>query len=474
LNKIVVYTTIFLLLYAGLLNAQDVIELKSANELSGKVVNGKSIREANGKVHLVQGNISVYCNSATQWIDENKVELRGNVRIVQDTLTLITSQGMYYGNERRATGQGGIILQDPNATLTANNGTYTFLDGKAIFRNNVKIVNPGYTITSDELTYFRFTEDSYAKGNVMVTTDSAVITANSIDFLRRSGITKAFDRAKIESDSTIITADSLLNYRRESRSIASGNVVIISLRNNAIISGDYGENFELINYSYIRGNAQLEQIEQGSDTLIIYSEVMEAYRNNPEYYVAKDNVELIRGEFIARCGRGVYLPEPETVALTLQPVVWQENSQMTGDSIYAEFPGNVLQQIYVSKLPDMKNSVRSFVLTKNENRFFEDRTDQASGNYITMNFKNDKLNLVEIFGDASSIYFLYEKGMANGVNIINGRDMVIYLDESESVEKINVMENPAGQYVPEAKIDEVNLRLPGFEIRNDRPVRKSN
>lgn len=52
--------------------------------------------------------------------------------------------------------------------------------------------------------------------------------------------------------------------------------MIISLRNNAIISGDYGENFELINYSYIRGNAQLEQIEQGSDTLIIYSEVMEA------------------------------------------------------------------------------------------------------------------------------------------------------------------------------------------------------
>lgn len=459
-------------MFAAVLPAQETIELKNADELSGRIIGGRNVREANGNVHFVQGNITVYCNSATQYMDENRVELRGNVRIIQDTLTLLTSRGVYFGNERRATGQGGITLRDPVATLTANSGVYTFGDGKAVFKNNVKVVNPEYVITSDDLTYFRFTEDSFARGNVVVTTDSAVITANSIDFLRRSGITKAFGDARIDSDSTIITSDTLTNYKRDSRSVASGNVVIRSLKNNTVISGNYGENFENLNYSYIKGNAFLEQIEEGEDTLLIYSEMMEAYRNTPEYYVANENVEMIRGEFLASSGNAVYYREMETVSLSISPVVWQGNSQMTGDSIYAELPGNELQRIYIRKLPEIRNSITSFLLTQNENYFFQDRYDQLSGDDITLYFGNDKLQRVEVDGNAYSIYFMYEEGKANGVNIIHGTDMIIYLDEDETVEKINVIENPVGQYVPEVKINEVNLRLAGFNVRTNKPVRR--
>ena len=460
------------LLSAQLSFAQEVIELKNADELSGRIVNGQNIREASGNVHFVQGNITVFCNSATQYIEENRVELRGNVRIIQETMTLLTSRGIYYGNEKRATGQGGITLQDQNATLTANSGVYTFGDGKAVFKNNVKVVNPEYIITSDDLTYFRFTEDSFARGNVIVTTDSAVIYANSIDFLRRSGITKAFGDARIDSDSTIITSDTLTNYKKESRSVASGNVIIRSLKNNAVISGDYGENFENINYSYIRGNAVLEQIEESTDTLLIYSDIMEAYRDSPEYYVAKDNVELIRGDFLSRCGKSIYYREEETVSLSNSPVVWQGNSQMTGDSIYAELPGKELRRIYIRKLNDLQNSVSSFLLTQNENYIFRDRYEQLSGDNITLFFKDEKLERVEVEGKSSSIYFLYEEGKANGVNIVNGKNMIIYLDEEETVEKINVIENPIGQYVPEVKMSEVNLRLAGFNVRDDKPERR--
>ena len=67
---------------------------------------------------------------------------------------------------------------------------------------------------------------------------------------------------------------------------------------------------------------------------------------------------------------------------------------------------------------------------------------------------------------------MYEEGKANGVNIVNGKNMIFYLDEEETVEKINVIENPIGQYVPEVKMNEVNLRLAGFNVRDDKPERR--
>ena len=88
---------------------------------------------------------------------------------------------------------------------------------------------------------------------------------------------------------------------------------------------------------------------------------MEAYRNKPEYYVAEGDVRFIRNDFYSKCGRAVYYKDNESVSLSKEPVVWQENMQMTGDSIFAELPENKLQSVFVRKIPELKNSVVSFV-----------------------------------------------------------------------------------------------------------------
>ena len=75
-----------------MLIAQEKVELKNAEELTGKVIDGQNVREAKGNVEFIQGNVKVFCNSATQYIEANRIELRGNVRIYQDTLTLLRVQ----------------------------------------------------------------------------------------------------------------------------------------------------------------------------------------------------------------------------------------------------------------------------------------------------------------------------------------------------------------------------------------------
>jgi lipopolysaccharide export system protein LptA len=466
---------LILLLIPCVLFAQEKVELRHADQLSGRIEDGKSIREVSGNVHFIQGNINVYCNSATQYVDENRVVLVGDVRILQDTLSIFTSRGTYNGNERVATGEGGVTLRDPNATLRANRGTYTFNDGKAVFTGNVIIVNPGYQITSSTLTYMRFSEDSFARGDVTVTTDSAVIKAESIDFFKRQGKTVAFENASINSDSTLITADTLTNFDFEDKSFANGNVTIVNLKNNATVKGNSAENYERNNYSKISGNVRSMQIEtenNKTDTTFIYCNFMEAFRNPPETYTATENVEIIRGEFSAKCGYAVYYRDDETAALSINPIVWQSNSQMTGDSIFAELPGERLQAIYVKKLVGLEGSRFSFLITQNEEPGFNDRYDQVSGTDITMRFENDKIKQVDVTENANSIYFLYENNLANGLNKAEGDNMFIYFDDDEKVSRIRIDVNPVGQYVPEVRLIEVGLTLPGFNFRTDRPERR--
>ena len=367
-------------------------------------------------------------------------------------------------------------MKDPNATIRADNGIYFFSEAKAIFKGDVIIVNEEYRITSQELTYLRNTEDSFAKGNVIVTSDSAIIKADNIDFYKTQGKTYALGNVSIESDSTIITADTLTNYSREKRSVASGNVKITSLNNSTVIYGNNIENFEIKNYTILKGNARLVQIETDSlkiskDTLLIYSDTMEAFRSKPDKYIAKSNVEIIRNEFAAKCMEGIYFKENETVSLSGKPIVWQDLLQMTGDSIFAELPENRLQTIFVKKIP-VKNSITSFVISGNKDEFFSDRYDQISGDDIEIKFKDDRIDLIEVKNNSNSIYFIYENNKANGLNKVEGKDLYVYFDEDEKVSKIKVEKDPVGEYVPEQILNSTGLTLPGFDLRDDKPVRK--
>ena len=472
LIKISILIFIYLIISTKFSFAQEKIELKNANELSGKVIDGQDVREATGSVEFVQGNVKVYCNSATQFINTNRVELRGNVKIYQDTLTLLTSKATYFGDDKRAVCEGGVTLQDPNATLRANNGIYFFNETKAVFTGDVIIVNPQYKITAEQITYLRNTEDSFAKGSVIVTTDSAVIKAESIDFYKSQGKTFAKGNVSIESDSTVITSDTATNYSAEKKSVASGNVKIVSLNNNTVIHGNKLENFEKENYTIIKDSVKLVQIEESGDSVFIYSNIMEAFRSKPEKYSAAGNVNIIRNDFLSKCGLGIYYKDSETVSLSVEPIVWQKNMQMTGDSIYAELPNNKLQSIFVKKLTELQNSVNSFVISENEDEYFKDRYDQISGSDITMKFVDDKINLIEVRNNSRSIYFVYEDNKANGINNIEGEDINIYFDENKKVEKIKVETDPKGEYVPESLLNTAGLTLPGFNLRTDKPVRR--
>jgi lipopolysaccharide export system protein LptA len=458
---------LFLMFFSSFLRAQDKITINHADSLIGKTVDGQQVREAIGNVSLTHNNVKITCGRVVQYFNENKADLYGNVRVVRDTLTITAPQGTYYGNESKVVCPAGATLNDTKTTLRANYGIYFFLDDHAEFKGNVRINDNKYTITSDELKYYRSVSKSYANGNVKIVTDSATIYTDDLVYEKLIGISTAKGNVKIESDSTIVTSDNAVYYELEKKSIARDDVKLNFLNKNAVIYGDYGENYERRNYSFIKGRVSLIQIENKdnkSDTTFIYSSVMESFRNKPEYYIAKDSVKMIRGDFLSSSSYGYYYRDISgkggVVALSGDPVVWKEELQVTGDSIYANFK-DVIQDIYINK--------SAFALQSSTT--YTDRFNQISGIFMYMKFEANELNYIRVDTNAASIYYVYDDNISNGANRSKG-DVIILNFKDKKVTRVKMNGDPKGTYFPENLVEPNSLRLLGFRIRGGKPTRR--
>lgn len=455
-------------IFIGFSYSQDKIKLNHADSLVGKTVNGEQIREATGNVSLTHNNVNITCNRVIQYFDQNKAELYGNVRVVKDTVTITAPTGIYYGNEAKVVCPSGAVLTDPKTTLKANYGTYFFNQDLAQFRGNVNITdNRSYTITSDELDYYRSVQKSYARGDVKVVSDSSVIYCDNLVYEKLIGFSTATGNVQIESDSTVITSSKATYDEIQKKSIAEDSVKINFLNKNAVVYGDYSENYEKTNYSLVKGNARLVQIESKGDdydTTFIFGKKMESFRNRPEYYIATDSVRTIRNDFSSSSKIGYYFRSDTgkggVISLARDPVVWKDNSQVTGDTIFAHFRDDI-DDIFVKK--------SAVAIEFNDS--YPDRYNQISGVYMHMKFSGNEINFIRVDTSASSIYFIYEEDKSpNGANKAEG-SIIILEFKDKKVEAVKIYGGPIGSYIPEYLLAPAELRLLGFKIRTDKPSR---
>lgn len=474
--KLTAYCVKWLILSAGLFSAlstsiaQDKITLNHADSLVGKTIDGEQVREAHGNVSMTHNNVQIYCSRVIQYYDQNKADLFGNVRVIQDTLSITAPSGIYYGNESKVVCPNGATLTDPKTTLKANWGSYLFGQDLANFRGNVSVTdNRTYTITSDELDYYRAVQKSYARGNVKVVSDSSVIYADDIIYEKLIGISTATGNVKIESDSTVITSNKATYFDFEKKSIAEENVKIDFLTENTVVYGNYAENYEKRNYSLVKGNSRLIQIDtenEKQDTTFIFSRQMESFRNTPEYYIARDSVKTIRNDFLSVSGIGYYFRDESgqggVISLASEPVVWKEELQVTGDSIYAFFSEDI-EDIYINK--------SAFALQQNPDA--ADRYDQISGVFMRINFLLNEINFIQVDTNAASIYFVYDNNGPGGANRSEG-EIIRLTFSQKKVNKVKITGMPKGTFFPEILVSPAELQLLGFRVRNDRPVRLNN
>lgn len=384
-----------------------VIILENADNLEGKIIDGQDARELIGNVRFHQENVRVSCDRALQFIASGKVILTGNVVVNDDSLTLRAPRGAYYRDERRAEAFDHVTLDDGSVQLKAGYGEYFIEPKRAFFHTKVVVRDTGSTVTSDSLLYFR----------------------------------------------------------TEKRSIATGRVRIVNAADNVTITGNRLDHFSTQQFSRVTGRpimVQLDSSTPGSvDTLVVRSRVMESYRDSVKRLVAIDSVEIVRSDLAAIAGNVQFFTQADSMLLRQAPVVWYQQTQMTGDSINVYLRKRKLHLVTV--MSDAFAASRSDSVRPT-------RFDQMSGELMRMYFAGKGLERIEVDDRATSLYHLYEDSLANGVNKTSGDHIIVFFGDGK-VQAIRILGGVEGQYFPENLVEgrEAEYALAGFLWRTNRP-----
>jgi len=429
-------------------------------KMIGKTVNGAAIREVSGDVVVTQGNIRITCNQAIQYISNNNAELIGNVILTQDSLTITTDHGFYYGFEKKAESNSGVILNDKKVVLSADTGVYFFNLDKAYFRHNVKLFDTTTTLTSNKLTYYKNEDRMTAKGVVKIVNKESVITADSLEHFRNTRVTYAYK-----------------------------NVEIINSKNNVVIYGDHLEDYSNSSYTLVDLNPLLIQVDTiyyvhrdsladktdkqitesfKLDTLIMKSQKMEAFRDSSNIFKATDSVKIVRDKFASINDLTIYYREDQKIITKKvgedgkQPILWYENSQLTGDSVTIFIRDNVIRLLDVDR--------NAFLLSQDST--YKDRFNQLSGNRIEVEFTDGDISKTEVFGGVHSIYYLFEDHTPNGLTMSSSESATINF-ENRKVSTVRLYGSPSSEYYPEIKVKgkELSFTLPRYVFHKNRPTK---
>jgi lipopolysaccharide export system protein LptA len=457
INKLL--PVLFLFCMADLFAQQQYITI-TGEKFVNMEVNGEMVRDVYTNVVLTQGNVKITCDHATQYISRNEAELDGHVVATQDTLTITTSHGYYYGNERKAQSNVGVTLYDKKVTLTADTGVYFFDLDKAIFRNRVKLVDTSSTLTSKQLTYFKEQGKSIAVGNVKIVETKNIIYSDTLVHFRDTRISIADSHVKIssESNTSIIYGNHLEDYPDRFYTLVTKNPLFIQIDSSYVLKKDT---------TAAGVNKDTTKVLQ-LDTLVIKSLKMEAFRDTVNIFKAEDSVKIVRGNFSSKNDYTQYFRSKGKIITykinqqTNQPVIWYENSQLTGDSVAIILVNNKIDQLEVYK--------SSFILSQNEK--YKDRFDQISGNKLIIHFDDMGIRETDVFGGVHSIYYLYDNNEPNGLSKSSSEhSKILFVDKK--VDEVKLYSSPTSEFYPENKVEgnELSYTLPGYVLYTDRPVK---
>ena len=147
---------------------------------------------------------------------------------------------------------------------------------------------------------------------------------------------------------------------------------------------------------------------------------------------------------------------------TKKPILWNNKSQITGDSIHIKFNNEdeVIDSLFVFN--------NAFIIEKDT---MELGFNQISGKRLNGNFIDGKLNEVDIIKNAESIYYLRNsENELIGIDKSKSAKIKIFISDQniDTFTKINQID---GKVYPEDEFNENDKLLKGFYFREDEIIR---
>jgi lipopolysaccharide export system protein LptA len=312
---------------------------------------------------------------------------------------------------------------------------------------NVKFRHGKTTITCRQSIEYPLQGRWVLIGDVNIFDDEKTLKADRVTYFAKSKSYEALKNVELTTDSTVINTRKLKYFLKERKAIAEGEVKIVNTLERTQLTSEYAEYFRDDKYTRLTQNPVFIQFDStGREETRILGKVIESIDGGAQIKVDQD-VKIFHRDVRAQCGHAEYFKNDEKIILTTEPVVFQKNNKLEGQTIELHLVNRKIKEVHVIEralatlLPDSAQ--------KNE------KPSTISGQKLVAFINNDVVDKVSVDGTATCVYHLYEKGVYKGMNRAQGDSLTLFLF-GNTIQRIIFNSKPGkstGKFLP-----------PGFDV----------
>jgi lipopolysaccharide export system protein LptA len=460
----------------------------------GKVINGKTILTSTegiyyadtkdiffkNKVHLIDPKYDIITdtllyNTQTQissWNTPTKIKSENGGDIYSSNGTYDLKNGKaYFGNRT--------IIKDSTRTYVADKSAYdevtgiAQLEGNAIIKDSVN----GYSILGNQI-YLDKNNNSFLATRKPVLIfkgegdDSTYVSADTLfsGVEKRDSLGRKIEisRDTLKADSVIDNSKSLPIKNNNTDNIIKKNSLDSSNRNtdSTIIKNIIPTTNNILQDSFVikkvdtlinkitpldSSNFFIDKIDTSQSTIAI--PVTETIKKDTavRYFIAFHNVRIFNDSLQSVADSLYYSSEDSIFRLLKNPIVFSNNSQISGDTIFIYTKNKKADRLYV-----FDNGI---IINKLNIRMY----NQIAGRTLNGYFKNGELDYMRAKGlPAESIFYPQDEDSAFiGMNRSKG-DLIDLYFKNKEINKVKFVKDVEGTFYPIRQIPEKQRLLNNF------------
>lgn len=474
-----------------------------------------------GNVIIKEGLTTFNCDSATINRKTNILEAFGNIHINDnDSIHTYAQYLKYVGAERIAYLKKKVKLTDKKGTLYTDDLDYNLRTGIATYKNGGRITNDKTILTSRDGVYYADTKDVYFKNNVhlkdpdrdiwtdslqynlktnianfiaqtkIVGKDGSIINTKSGTYNLETGEAIFLDRSNFSDSTRSGVADKIAYDKKNGILQMLGNAKLVDSVNRAIVFGGEvyadtkinsflasrkpvmilyrdGDSTYIAADTLFSGLRKYDSLERKVNTYTDTLKSAHAIKANDadssiRYFLGFHNVRIFNDSLQAVSDSLHYSTLDSTFKLFGEPLVWNQQSQITGDTLYMFTQNQKPKRLYVFN--------NGMIVNKTKEGLY----NQIAGRTLNGYFVDGNIDYVRIKGSpAESIFYPQDDDSAYiGMNRSSGDVIDVFFVKKE-VNKVVFVNDVNGTLFPLKDIPADKKELKGFKwLDNRRPKNK--
>ena len=423
--------------------------------------------DAYQNVHIiVNDSVEIFSDLLNYDGDRRFAEFHDNVHLRDDSTNLYTEYLTYDRNLHLASYPDSATTVRGDKTLKSHYGYYRDRLKEFSFFENVEVYSPKYQMYTDTLFYNTGIEKMWFEGPTTIINKENVLEGKHGYYLVNEDFVYLDKRPYMHNETQQMRADSIFYDRNKGLAQAYNQVDMIDTSYQVIMRGDYVEMWENKGFSFATDSAYAISYD-GGDSLYIHGDTLFMYfdkkKEEAEKLIARRNVRFFKSDMQGKCDTLTYLKADSIIQMRVAPVLWAEDSQLTGVDIDIKLKDHNVDWVL--------QKGNAFIISKDSIEGY----NQIKGKDITSRFRNGNIHRVNVDGDkAETIYWIRDDdGGLIGIDVSNSATMVIEM-EKQSVSIIKSFKEINETMYPEKDLSESNRYLSGFKWHDEaRPKDKN-